>query len=60
MELWNALDELFAQFWDHFSHLDFQIPEDKMDWKFIKNIFQYLLHVFENPHDLESFEPLPT
>jgi len=37
----------------------FQILEDEISWKFLHERFQYLLHIYENPHVLESFEPLP-
>jgi len=50
MKLWKAPDESLGQFWVHFLNLDFQISEDEFDWKFLKEWFQYLLHIYENPH----------
>jgi len=34
--------------------------KDEVYWKFLTGIFQYLLHISKNPHELESFKPLPT
>lgn len=58
LELRKEPDESIMQFWDFFCNLAFQIPEDEVDWKFLKEYFQYLLHISQNPHELESFEPL--
>lgn len=59
-KLREAPHESIAQFWDDFFNLTFQVPWDEIDWKFLKERFQYLLHVFENLNELESFNPLPT
>ena len=59
LKLRKAPDESLVQFWDHFNNLAFQILEDEIDWNFIREIFQYLLNISENPQVLESFEPLP-
>lgn len=60
MELQIAPDESVMQFWERFRNLLYQIPEYEIDWVFLDEIFQYLLHIYENLHMLESFEPLPT
>jgi len=60
MKLRKEPNESIAQFWHCFHNITFQILEDEMDWKFLIERFQYLLHVFENPKQLESFEPLST
>jgi len=41
-------------------HFCFEFPKDEFDWPFLLGIFQYLFHISENPHELESFKPLPT
>lgn len=41
-------------------HLCFEFPKDEVDFLFLIGIFQYLVHIPENLHELESFEPLPT
>jgi len=58
LELHKAPDESIWQFWEHFQNLAFQIPEDDVNWKFLRERFQHLLHISENTHELESFEPL--
>lgn len=58
MELWKALDESLVQFSEHFRDLAYKIPEHEIDWRFLHEIFQYLLHIYENMHILESLEPL--
>jgi len=45
VELWKETDESIAQFWDQFCNIAFQIPKDEIDLKFLKETFQYLLHV---------------
>ena len=47
-------------FYDSFIHYFFQFLEDEFDWKFMNEIFQYLVHTCANPHEIEYFKPLPT
>ena len=49
LELRKAPDESLLQFWECIHNLEFQFLEDEIDWKFICEIFQYLLHIYENP-----------
>lgn len=59
LELRKAPDDSIVHFWDRFHNIAFQILEDEIDWNFLREIFQYLLHISENPQVLETFEPLP-
>lgn len=60
LKLWKAPHESVEKFHKRFHNISFQIPKDEIDWKFLNDIFEYLLHISENPHILESFKPLPT
>jgi len=53
------LDESLQDFHDCFVHYYFGFLEDEVDWEFTE-IFQYLVHFSKTPHELESFEPIPT
>ena len=53
LQLRKEPDESLFQFWVRFHNLAFQIPKDEIDWKFINERFQYLLHISENPHIIE-------
>lgn len=60
LKLWKAPNESIVQFYDLFCHYYFEFPKYEVDWKFLTERFQYLVHISENPHELESFKPLPT
>jgi len=59
LELRKAPEESIEEFHKIFHNLAFQILEHEIDWKFLNERFQYILHIFENLHILASFEPLP-
>lgn len=40
-------------------HFCFEFPKDEVDWPFFSRRFQYLVHISEKLHELESFEQLP-
>jgi len=45
--------------WYFFRNLEFQFPKDEIDWKFLNEIFQCLLEIYENFHILELFKLAP-
>ena len=52
--------ESLHHFHIRFVHLCFEYQKYEVDWMLLVAIFQYIIHISENPHELESFEPLPT
>jgi len=38
----------------------FYFPKVEVYWPFLSGMFHYLVHISKNPHELESFELLPT
>lgn len=59
LKLRKSLDAL-ENFHDHFLHYCYEFPKDELDWKILEEIFHYIVHISKNPHELDSFEPLPT
>lgn len=59
LELRKSPDEPLHHFHIHFMHLCFEYLKDEADWNFLIRIFQYLIHISENLHELEYFELLP-
>lgn len=60
MHLRKAPDESLEDFHDHFIHFCYEFSEDDIDWNFMKERFQFLVHIFMNPTEYESFESVPT
>jgi len=59
LKLLKAYNKSITHFYHHLCHYSFEFLEDEFDRKFLSEIFQYLVHISENPHELESFKPLP-
>lgn len=56
LKLWKAPKKSIVHFYHHFYHYCFEFPRDEVDWKFLNERFQYLVHISKNPHELEYLE----
>lgn len=59
LQLRKSPNESLHHFHNHFMHFCFEFRKDEVHWSLLLGRFQYLVHISENTHDLESFEPLP-
>jgi len=60
LNLGKALDEYIQDFQNRFIHISFEFIEYVVDLSFLVDKFLYLVHISDNLHELEPFEPLPT
>lgn len=58
MNLGKTPHESIWDFHDHFIHFCFEFLEDDVDWYFLVDRFLYIVHISENPQEIEYFKPL--
>ena len=52
-------DESLEDFHDYLMHF-YYFYEDDIDWNFMKEKFEYVVHISLNPSEYESLESIPT
>lgn len=60
MHLRKAPNEPLNDFHNCFIHFCYNFFEDDIDWNFVKDKFEFIIHISMNPKEYESFESPPT